>query len=265
MPISAQVLRRAVAAMLFVLSAVLVGCVTTEQPAFAAKASKDKAVEKEVDIAMRYLSKDQPEIAIKRLNAVAKEAPDSPAVYEVLGIAFQRTGEIELAEEQFRKALRLDPSYSRARNNYATYLFSQQRYEDACKEFEKVVEDVYYDNRARAFLNLGQCSIQLEHWDEAETALKRAVSLERTLGMAYQELGWVYLHKKQYAKASESLDRYRLLVKQSSPRALLLGIRVAREFGDKDGEASYAMALRNLYPRSKEYLDYMQSTTHDKR
>ena len=256
---------RVVTAALFLLHVVLAGCVTTEQSAFAAKASKDKAVEKEVDIAMRYLAKDQPELAIKRLNDVAKASPDSPAVYEVLGIAFQRSGEFELAEENFRKALRIDPAYSRGRNNYATYLFSQQRYDDACDEFEKVVDDVYYDRRARAFLNLGQCSIQLKRWDEAESALKRAVSLERSLAMAYQELAWVYVHKREFAKASESLDRYRRLVKQSSPRALLLGIWVAREFGDKDGEASYAMALRNLYPRSKEYLDYMQSKTHDQR
>jgi len=110
---------------------------------------------------------------------------------------------------------------------------------------------------------LGQCSIQLERWDVAENALKRALALERTLALAHQELSWVYFHKKQYAKASESLETYRRLVKQSSARALLLGIWVSREFDDKNAEASYAMALRNLYPRSKEYLDYKQSMTHD--
>jgi type IV pilus assembly protein PilF len=241
------------------------GCVTTEESAFTAKVSKDKAIEKEVDIAMRYLAKDQPEMAIKRLSDLVKESTDAPAVYEVLAIAFQRTGEFELAEENFLKALRIDSGYSRGRNNYATYLFSRQRYKEACDQFEKVVEDVYYDRRALAFLNLGQCSMQLERWDDAEAALKRAVALERTLAVAYQEMGWVHFHKKDFAKANEALDRYRRLVKQSSPRALLLGIRVSREFRDKNGEASYVMALRNLYPRSKEYLEYMQSAAHDQR
>lgn len=265
MPIFAQLTLRVFATMIIMLQLLLPGCVTTEESAFTAKASKDKAIEKEVDIALRYLAKNEPEVAIKRLSDAIKSSPDTPRIYEVLGIAFRQTGEFELAEENFRKALRLDSSYTRGRSNYAAFLLSQQRYDDACDEFEKVIDDVYYENRARAFLNLGQCSIQLERWDVAESSLKRALGLEKMLPLAYQELAWVYFHKKQYAKASESLDQYRRMVKQSSARALLLGIWVAREFEDKNGEASYAMALRNLYPRSKEYLDYKQSMTHDQR
>jgi len=256
---------RVLAVVLVALQLLVSGCVTTEESAFAAKASKEKATEKEIDIALRYLSKDQPEIAIKRLSDVTKSSPDSPRVYEVLGIAFQKTGEFELAEENFRKALRIDSAYTRGRSNYAAFLFSQQRYKEAFDEYQKVIDDVYYENRSRAFLNLGQCAIQLERWDDAENAFKRALGLENSLALAYQELGWVYFHRKEYAKASASLDQYRRMVKQSSARALLLGIWVAREFDDRNGEASYAMALRNLYPRSKEYLDYKQSMTHDQR
>jgi type IV pilus assembly protein PilF len=241
------------------------GCVTTEESVFAAKASKEKATEKEIEIALRYLAKKEPEIAIKRLSDVAKESPDSPRVYEVLGIAFQSTGEIELAEENYRKALRLDPSYTRGRSNYAAFLYTLQRYKDSCAEYEKVIDDVYYEKRARAFLNYGQCSVQLQQWDRAENAFKRALGLDRTLALAHQELAWVYYNKKEFAKASSALDQYRSMVTQSSPRALLLGIWVAREFDDRNSEASYALALRNLYPRSKEYLDYKQSMTHDQR
>lgn len=241
------------------------GCVTTEESAFAAKASKEKATEKEIDIALAYLGKNQPEIAIKRLSEVAKSAPDSARVYEVLGIAFQQTGEFELAEENFRKALRLDASYTRGRSNYAAFLYSQQRFRDSCDEYEKVIDDVYYENRSLAFLNLGQCSVQLERWDNAENAFKRALGLDKSLSLAYQELGWVYFQKKDYVRANASLEQYRRMVKQSSARALLLGIWVARQFDDRNGEASYAMALRNIYPRSKEYLDYKQSMTNDQR
>lgn len=260
-----QSLYRVLAVTFVALQLLFSGCVTTEESAFAAKASKEKATEKEIDIALRYLAKDEPELAIKRLSDVAKSSPDSARVYEVLGIAFQKTGEFELAEENFRKALRIDSSYTRGRSNFAAFLFSQQRFKEACEEYEKVVDDVYYENRSLAFLNYGQCSIQLERWDEAEEAFKRALGLEKSLPLAYQELGWVYFQKKEYAKASAALDQYRRMVKQSSARALLLGIWVARQFDDKNGEASYAMALRNLYPRSKEYLDYKQSTSHDQR
>jgi len=258
-----QSIYRLLAVVFVALQLLFSGCVTTEESAFAAKASKEKATEKEIEIALRYLAKNEPEVAIKRLSDVVKSSPDSARAYEVLGIAFQQTGEFELAEEDFRKSLSIDSAYTRGRSNYAAFLFSQQRYKDSCDEYQKVVDDVYYENRSRAFLNLGQCSIQLERWDEAENAFKRALGLENSLALAYQELGWIYYHQKSYAKASAALDQYRRMVKQSSPRALLLGIWVAREFDDKNGEASYALALRNLYPRSKEYLDYKQSMSHD--
>jgi type IV pilus assembly protein PilF len=34
-------------------------------------------------------------------------------------------------------------------------------------------------------------------------------------------------------------------------------VRLADKFGDRNAQASYALALKNLYPRSEEYLEYV--------
>ena len=65
--------------------------------------------------------------------------------------------------------------------------------------------------------------------------------------------------RKKYPAAQQYLQKYRAQVKTSSAEALLLGIKLARVFEDKDEEASYVLTLKNLYPRSDEYLEYLKS------
>ena len=45
---------------------------------------------------------------------------------------------------------------------------------------------------------------------------------------------------------------------QQSPRGLLLGLQIADATGDQDVLSSYELALRNLYPESPEYRDWME-------
>jgi type IV pilus assembly protein PilF len=40
--------------------------------------------------------------------------------------------------------------------------------------------------------------------------------------------------------------------------ALLLGARLAKQFDDKNAISSYGLALKNLFPRTQQYLDYQQ-------
>jgi type IV pilus assembly protein PilF len=67
---------------------------------------------------------------------------------------------------------------------------------------------------------------------------------------------------QEYAEAKKHLDRYQALGQQSA-RALLLGIRLERVFGNKDQEASYLLVLKNRYPYSKEYLEYKQTMMYN--
>ena len=60
---------------------------------------------------------------------------------------YQSTGEFEMAENQFRAALKVEPTLSSARNNYAAFLYSQGRFIEAEREFYRVTEDTLYSVR----------------------------------------------------------------------------------------------------------------------
>ena len=121
-----------------------------------------------------------------------------------------------------------------------------------------VVDDIYFKGRAIAFKQLGYSAAKLGKFDEVEPAYQRAVGLDSSLSSAKLELAEIKYNHQEYADAQVYLDGYRKQVQPASAKALLLGIKLARVYEDKDDEASFALALKNLYPRSAEYLEYIK-------
>ena len=236
----------------------LVACVTTEETLFAKSANSDKEVEARVQIALTYLQDGKPDMALSHLKTALDVDPKSARVNEVTALCLEQTGEFDLADKHFKKMLKYKPEYSRGRSNYASYLMRRERYEDAYDQFQVVVDDIYFKGRAIAFKQLGYCAAKLGKIDEVEPAYQRAVGLDRTMYMAKLELAEIKYDNGEYADAQLYLGGYRKQVQTASARALLLGIKLARVFEDKGDEASFALALKNLYPRSAEYLEYIK-------
>lgn len=241
----------------------LTACVTTEESVFSAKKSASKALSLRIQIAISYLQEGN----IQRAKMNIKEAQDlndkSPKVYDVYGLIYEASGEYKLAEQKFRKMLELDGSYSAGRNNYAAFLFNQKRYAESIKQLQIVVQDVHYEKLPSAYGNLGLAAMETGQFKLAQESLQRAITMSRgSINSRYfLDLALLEYQHKEYADAAKHLKQYRERVKKASPAALLLGIDISEQFNDADAAASYALALRNLYPRSAEYLRYQQRKT----
>ncbi len=237
----------------------LSACVTTKGKLFPSKVSKEKAIESQVRIAITFLQDDEAEKAIYHLKEAIDLDPKSPRVHEVLALALEKTGDIEKADKHFKKMVRYDKSYTRGRANYGSYLIRRGDYLAAYREFKVVAEDIYYPNRAVVYQQLAICAEKLGKFEEVGPTYQKAVALDGNYTPALLELSYFKFNNKEYAEAQHYLDRYRSKVEKSSARALLLGIKLARIFEDKSSEASYTLALKNLYPKSKEYLEYIKT------
>lgn len=234
----------------------LAACVTTETGGVGGKKDPDKTLEYSLQLARSYINDGNWDGAKRHLqNAIAID-DDSPEIYEAMALVFQNTGEIELAEENFRKSIRLDPNVSRVRLNYAGFLYSMQRYRDAADQLEVVAEDTLYRQRSIALANLGRCYNKLEEWQKAEGAFRRAWLLDRDNLVLIFEMANVHYRLGEYALSQKYYDSYRSKVTQQAPPALLLGIRLADKFENQNAKSSYILALRNLYPTSQAYLEY---------
>lgn len=246
---------------LVALLAFLAGCVTTTEGGFTEEASPKKALEQRVELARQYIGEGNWEAAKRNLKLAYDIDPNNAYVYEAFALVYQSTGEYELAEESFKKALNLDPNFPRARNNYAAFLFSQQRYKEAAKQLELVVKDTLYSGRPLAFVNLGLCREQLFDPEGAEEAFVRALAMDRTNSIALLEMAQLRFDAGDYPNARKYYNTYRSVVRQQSARGLWLGIRLARESGNANDESSYVLALTNLYPDSTEFEAYKRTLT----
>lgn len=237
----------------------LAGCITERETVFTEPASPKKVMEQRVALARQYIGQGNWEDAKRNLKVAADLDSSNPEVYEAFALVYQSTGEFELAEESFRRAISLDKSFSRARNNYAAFLYGQERYREAEAQLTEVVKDTLYSARPQAFLNLGLSRLRLFEPRAAEEAFLRALSMQPENTLALLEVAQLRLEADDSRNASLYYDKYRRLVRQQSSRGLWLGIRLARATGDDDAESSYALALRNRYPGSPDYEAYQRS------
>ncbi len=252
------------AALAWLLAALLLaGCVTETETVFTEPPAPDKALERRVGLARKYIGEGNWDDAKRNLALAADIDPDNAEVHEAFALVYQSTGEFELAEENFQRAIRLDRKFSRARNNYAAFLFSQGRYREAEEQLEFVVSDSLYEARPQAFINLGLCRLKLFDAPGAEEAFARSLTMERNNPIALLELAILRFDAADYDTATQYYQRYRSMVRQQSARGLWLGLRLARARGDRDAEGSYALALRNLYPESPEYQAYQRTLGDD--
>jgi type IV pilus assembly protein PilF len=235
------------------------GCITTTEGGFTDQASPDRAREERVSLARQYIAEGNWDSAKRNLELAKQIDPDSADVHEAFGLLYQRTGELELAEENFSQSVSLDRNCSRCRNNYAAFLYSQERYKQAEDQLERVVRDTLYSARPQAFVNLGLCRLKLFNDQGAEEAFMRALSMDRTNRIALLELADLRFAAGDITNAQKYYETYRSLVRQQSARGLWLGIRIARQTGDKDAEASYELALSNLFPTSAEYEAFQRT------
>lgn len=236
-----------------VLPALLSSCVTETIGGKEPEVDPDAALERRVELARQYIGRGDWENAKRNLELANDINPNNPAVHEAFGLVYQSTGEYDRAEDSFKKALRIDPSLSRARNNYAAFLFFLGRFQEAEVQFSKVSEDSLYSGRPLAYINLGTTRLNLNDKAGAEEAFTRALRMDRRNPMALLEMGYLRLAAGDVAGAETYYGVYRTVVPRQSPRGLVLGIEISAAAGDLDAQSSYELALRNLYPDSPEY------------
>ena len=232
----------------------LVGCVQTTSSG-KRPVDKEKALESYITLGMAYLKQGNRDASRRNFEKALEINSRSHEAHNGMGLLYQLTGETELAEKSFIKALNEESGYTAARVNYGVFLYQQQRYQQAYTAFDKAAKDLTYNRRALVLAYVGQAADRLGDKARAKSAFEHSLSVDKNLALPMIELAQVSFDEEDYTSAKNYLDQY-LTIAKCSPKSLWSGIRIERIFGNKDKEASYVLALKNLYPYSKEYLEY---------
>jgi type IV pilus assembly protein PilF len=244
-------------ALLLLFTGLCAGCVLSgDYNPMKTSKGRDEARVAYVQLGIGYLQQGMTERAkVPLKKALELDSSDADA-NAALALVFQAELEPELADEHFRTALSSRPQDARILNNYGSFLFEQKRYKDAYERFEQAAADTLYPERSRVFENLGMTAAQLGQRDLARQQLEKALRLNRQQPRALLEMAELSYEDRQYVPARDYYERFSLLSEQNA-RSLLLGVRLAHVFEDRDKAASYGLQLKRLYPGTPEYQQYL--------
>ena len=240
-----------------VLASLLTGCVSSgDSNPMSTDKGRDEARKAYVQLGLGYLQQGMTEQAKMPLSKALEIDKTDPDTHAALALVFQSEMEHELAEEAFLKALRGRPADARILNNYGSFLFQRQRYQEAYAQFQKAAADNLYPERSRVYENLGITSLRLGQREAGRQQLEKALRLNRLQPRALLEMAELSYEDRHYVSARDFYDRISLLSGQNA-RSLLLGARLEHVFNDRTSTANYGQQLKRLYPGTPEYQQYL--------
>ena len=203
------------------------------------------------ELAAGYYELRNMAVALEEIRLALKAEPDYGPAYNVAGLIYAALREERLAQQNFQRALRINPLDSDANNNYGQYLCDRGHEGEALKYFHAALSNPLYGTPERAYVNAGLCTRRRGDVAAAENYFLKALGARPTQPQALYQLADIAYARKDYERSKAYLMRLEQ-VARPTPEMLWLALRVERRLGDRNAEAAFGQQLRREFPDSKE-------------
>jgi type IV pilus assembly protein PilF len=239
--------------------ALLAGCAGTGQqgqtaayvPPPAAETDQGTRARIHTELASGYFEVGNYGVALQEANEALKSDSSYAPAYNVLALVYMELRDDAAAEQNFQRALRLVPQDSDTNNNYGWFLCRRQREKESLKYFLTALRNPLYKTPEKAWVNAGVCSRQAGDVAAAEDYFQRAVKMKPNQPQALFNLADLSYRDGRFGQAKTYLGQ---LQREVAPNAevLWLALRIERQLGNRNAEASYGFQLRKNFPDSRE-------------
>lgn len=203
------------------------------------------------ELAASYFNFGNMNVALEEVREALRSEPNYGPAHNVAGLIYARLKQDRLAEESFQRALRINPNDYDANNNYGSYLCDRKREREAIQLFLAAVRNPLYPLPERSYVNAGLCARRGGELAAAEEYFQQALKAHPSQPQALYELADLSFARGDFSGAKSYLVRL-AQVTEANAEVLWLAVRIERRLGDRNAEASYALQLRNRYPGSQE-------------
>jgi type IV pilus assembly protein PilF len=173
----------------------------------APTADMKKEAAARMEMGVTYLEQRNLPAAMRELTKAKELDPENPQIDMTLGLAYQKRGDLEKAEEYLRVAVRKKPDYAEAHNNLGNLLSLRGKREEAIREYEKAVAIVTYPTPEYAYYNMGREYALLKDLPKAEAMYQHAIVLRPSFVEAYQELAMVQSEEGKWEESVRTLEK----------------------------------------------------------
>jgi len=204
-----------------------------------------------LELAATHYQQQNFPLALQEAEQSISLDPSFSAGYGMLGLIYMSIGDRVKADDNFKRAISLDPNDAELNNNFGWYLCQSGRQKESLVYFNKALEDRLYLTPAKPLHNAGICLLQTGDEAGAENYFLRAFQVDPGNAVAMYNLGQLYLKQRNLERAKFYSDRL-MSGYQPTAETLWLSLRVARASANQEYAGQMASRLRQLFPASRE-------------
>jgi type IV pilus assembly protein PilF len=258
--------RLAVLAVVF-LAALASGCASSQQ------AKQDRSSEAQSDgeagralerakihtqLGVGYFEAGRSGTALQELNVAIEANRTYAPAYNARALVYMDLKEDAKAESDFKQALKIDPDYAAAKNNFGLFLCQRGRGEEGIRLMIDALRDPLYETPDLAYKNAGLCARKMGKDQEAEQYFARALKINPEQPAALYAMAEVRYAHGDLQAARDLMNRYMRAVPNPGAEELWLAARLERRLGDRTAMMSYGNQLRRRFPGAPETKAFVE-------
>ncbi len=200
-----------------------------------------------LQMATQRLRSGELDEAERQARRALKLDPQSPDAYTLLALIADRRGNAKQAGEYYRSAVELAPRRGALQNNYGVWLCGNGFQAESLIWFDRALRDSGYSTPATALANAGRCALEAGQSERAERDLRQALVLNPTDASALSSMAQSEFNAGRYFEARAFIER-RMAAAPASAGVLKLASQIEERLGDKAAAGRYVQQLRAEFP-----------------
>ena len=217
----------------------------------AAEVSPQQRSQLHTDLAAGYYERGKMQVALEELREAVQLDPANARAYNIYGLVYTMLRDEPKAVASFERALALAPADSEIHHNWGWYLCGHGKPREAVAEFETALRNPLYRTPEIALVNAGRCAASYGDVKAAEAYYRRALATAPNDANAAYGLA-LLAYKAAHFQDARTFIKGAINGSTPAPEALYLGMCIERNLGDRQAELSYVSQLRNRYPEAAE-------------
>ena len=205
-----------------------------------------------LELAGAYYSRGQYDTALDEVKLSIQVTANLPDAYNLRGLIYSAMGEDRLADDNFLRALQLNPRDGSAMHNRGWFLCQRDRFAEAQAQFRQALELPLYRDGARTLLASGVCQGRAKQWADAEQTLMRAYELDPGNPSAGLNLADVLYRREAYDRARFYVGRINDKAELANAQTLWLAARIEHKTGRLAARRALGEQLRSRFPQAPE-------------
>ncbi len=201
------------------------------------------------ELGANYFQRGQMSVALEELREAIKLDAKYGAAHSILGLVYADLGDLTKADASFRQAVIVAPAEGDIRNNYGSYLCRQNRAKEGLEQFEAALKLPLYQTPHIALENAGSCALGASMIRPAEAYFARLVQSQPFNSRGYQGLAAIALKTARLDEVRKQV-RMGLSAQPHSAELFFYGACAEKRLGDRAAEDSYTQQLKSRFANS---------------